>query len=64
MENTTVATERKMLTANDVADKLGISVSLGYRIIKTLNYEMEKAGYLTIHGRVDEQYFIKRYFTA
>lgn len=53
---------RKMLNAKQVAELLGISVSYAYKVIEQLNRELEKAGYLTIHGKVDSLYLSKRFF--
>lgn len=53
---------RKMLSANEVAELLGISNSYAYKVIDQLNRELEKSGYLTIRGKVDSLYLIKRYF--
>lgn len=56
-------TERKMLSAEDVAAICQISVSYGYRLIKRLNQEMAQKGYITIHGKIDEKYFYHRMFS-
>lgn len=53
---------RKMLNAKEVAELLGISNSYAYKIIEQLNRELEKSGYLTIHGKVDSLYLNRRYF--
>lgn len=53
---------RKMLSAKEVAELLDISNSYAYKIIEQLNGELEKAGYLTIHGKVDSLYLNRRYF--
>lgn len=55
-------TTRKMLNAKEVAELLDISNSYAYKVIDQLNRELEKAGYLTINGKVDSLYLIKRYF--
>ena len=36
---------------------LGVSRSTAYRIIKRLNSELEKAGKLTVAGKVSAKYF-------
>ena len=51
-----------MLSAKQVAGILNISVSYAYKVINTLNQELEKAGYLTIHGKVDSGYLTARFF--
>ncbi len=53
---------RKMLSAKEVSELLDISNSYAYKVIDQLNRELEKAGYLTIHGKVDSLYLTKRYF--
>ena len=53
---------RKMLSAKEVSELLDISNSYAYEVINQLNQELEKAGYLTIHGKVDSLYLNKRYF--
>ena len=53
---------RKMLSAKEVSELLDISNSYAYKVINKLNQELEKAGYLTIHGKVDSLYLNKRYF--
>ncbi len=57
MDNT-----RRMLGAKEVSERLAISNSYAYKVINQLNRELEKAGYLTIHGKVDSLYLEKRYF--
>lgn len=54
--------KRKMLNAKEVAEVLEISNSYAYKIIDQLNGELQKAGYLTIPGKVDSLYLEKRYF--
>ena len=56
--------QRKMLNAKQVAEMLDISNSYAYKIIDQLNDELRKAGYLTILGKVDSLYLMKRYFPS
>ena len=53
---------RTMMNAQQVSEYLGVSVSYAYKIIDRLNQELEKAGFLTIHGKVDSLYLSKRFF--
>ena len=48
------------MNVEEVAEELGISKSYGYKIVKKLNMELEKKGYMTISGRVSKQYFYER----
>ena len=50
------------LTAKEISTILGISTSLAYRIINQLNEELENMGYLVVRGKVNRNYFEKRYF--
>ena len=56
--------KRKLLNAKEVAEVLEISNSYAYKIIDQLNGELQKAGYLTIPGKVDSLYLEKRYFPS
>ena len=51
-------TNKNFLTAQDVADALGVSKSYAYKLVRQLNDEME--GYITVRGRVDANYFRKK----
>ena len=55
---------RTMMNAKQVSEYLGVSVSYAYKIIDRLNRELEKAGYLTIHGKVDSLYLSRRSFPS
>lgn len=45
--------KKNFLTAQDIADEMGVSKSYAYKILKQLNAEMKELGYLTVAGRVD-----------
>ena len=49
-----------LMSVEEVAEELQVSKSYAYKIVKRLNEEMRSMGYLTISGRVNRQYFIKR----
>lgn len=55
---------RTMMNAQQVSEYLGVSVSYAYKIIDRLNRELEKAGFLTIHGKVDSLYLLRRFFPS
>ena len=57
-------TERRLIGAKEVSERLGISSACAYKVIEQLNRELEKAGYLTIRGKVDSLYLENRYFPA
>lgn len=54
--------EKNFLTASDVANYMGISVSTAYKIIRQLNNELKKEGYITIAGKISRIYFEKKIY--
>lgn len=52
--------QNTFIKADEVADILGVSKSYAYKVIKTLNEQLKKQGYLTISGRVSKQYFLEK----
>lgn len=49
-----------MLDAHDVSNLLNIKLYLSYKIIREANDELKKAGKLTIRGRVNREYLMKK----
>lgn len=47
-------------TVNELAEMLGVSVGHAYKLIRKLNQELEKEGFLVIAGKVPRCYFEKR----
>ncbi len=45
----------------DVMKILCVGETYAYKVIKTLNKELEESGYLTVRGRVNAKYFNERY---
>ncbi len=54
--------EKNFLTASDVATYMGISVPTAYKIIRQLNNELKKEGYITISGKISRIYFEKKIY--
>lgn len=54
--------EMRMIRAEEVAERLGISRTSAYSVIKELNRELAEKGLMTISGRVSKDYFETRYF--
>ena len=52
--------EKNFMTVDEVAEELLISKSNAYEIVRQLNAEMRKQGYLTVAGRVNTTFFHKR----
>lgn len=49
--------DKKFLTAPDVAEVLGCSVSKAYMVIKELNNELKAQGKIVIAGKVSKRFF-------
>lgn len=54
--------EKNFLTASDVAEFMGISVPMAYKVIRQLNDELKAQGYITISGKVSRIYFEKKIY--
>ncbi len=53
-------TEKSFMTVEEVAAELRVSKSKAYQIVRELNAEMQKQGYLTVAGRVNARFFHKK----
>ena len=53
-------TNRTFMTVEEVAAELGVSKSYAYKIVKQLNEELQKLGYLTVAGRGNTKYVRKK----
>lgn len=49
-------------TATNVASILGISSSSAYRVIRSLNKELQSKGYIVIRGKVSKKYFDEKFY--
>lgn len=50
------------INAKELAEMLDISVGHSYKIIRQLNEELEKDGFLIVAGKVPRRYFEKRWY--
>lgn len=50
------------ITAKELSELLGVSIGFSYKLIKKLNLELEKEGYIVVSGRVPVRYFEKRWY--
>ena len=49
--------EKSFMTVEEVAAELRVSKSKAYQIVRELNAELQKQGYLTVAGRVNATFF-------
>ena len=52
--------ENKFIRVDEVADELGVSRPYAYKLIRQLNEELKGKGFITIAGRVNRKYFMKK----
>ena len=48
--------------AEEVARELGISKPYAYKLVREMNEELKKKGFLTIPGRVSRRYFVEKFY--
>lgn len=49
--------QRQYITAQEVAEALGVSLGKAYAVIRDLNDELKAKGYITVAGKVSRVYF-------
>ena len=52
--------EKSFMTVEEVAAELRVSKSKAYQIVRELNAELQKQGYLTVAGRVNATFFSQK----
>lgn len=50
------------ITAIELSEMLGVSPGHAYKIIRSLNLELKKEGYIVIAGKAPKRYFEKRWY--
>ena len=53
-------TDKIFMTAEEVANELGVSKAYAYKVIKKFNDELDAKGFFTVSGKVNKQYFYER----
>ena len=48
--------------AKEVATELGVSEAHAYKIVRAMNSELKKKGFIVISGRVSRQYFDEKVY--
>lgn len=54
--------KKRMLTVEDIMERLSVSKSSAYTVMREINVELEKEGLRVIPGRVSESHFNAVYF--
>ena len=53
---------KRFLNASDVAEFMGISVPMAYKIIRRLNDELSTQGFITVAGKVSRCYIEQKVY--
>ena len=51
-----------MMTVDDVMEELGVKRSKAYSILKQLNDELEKEGYVAVRGKIPRPYWETKFY--
>ncbi len=54
--------DKNFLNVEDVAKFMDISVPMAYKIIRKLNEELKKQGFITVAGKVSRRYFEEKVY--
>lgn len=54
--------KKTFLNAEEVAQSLGVSKPHAYKVVRQLNEELERKGFITISGKVSAKYFEERFY--
>lgn len=54
--------KKLMISADEVAEALGISMSHTYKIVRLLNKDLESKGFITVAGQVSRRYFEEKFY--
>ena len=57
MDNTSA-----FITAAEIQEVLEVSEAKAYRVVRSLNSELKKEGFLVLPGKVSRQYFNERFY--
>ena len=51
-----------MITAEEVAAEMDVSLGTSYKVLKKLNIELAEAGYITVAGKIPRAYWEKKFY--
>lgn len=54
--------QAQFVTAQEVAEIMGVSRSKAYQIVREMNRELKSMGYITVSGKCPVQYFKKKFY--
>ncbi len=62
MKTSEIRSHALFISAHEVSELTGVSVTSAYKIIRDLNEELSKKGYLTISGKPSKKYFFEKIY--
>ena len=54
--------EQSFINAADIMKILGVSRAKAYKIIRELNDELSKNGYMTVRGKISRKFFNEKFY--
>jgi transposase len=51
------------IRAEEIAEELGVSKPYAYKLVRKLNEELSKKGFITISGRVSRAYYKEKVYS-
>lgn len=51
-----------LMTADEVANELGVSKGHAYKVIRKLNEELKEEGFVVITGKIPRAYWEKKFY--
>ena len=61
-KSATIPTNKRFLTATEVAEILDVSISTAYRIVKKLNDKLASEGKIIVPGKIAARYFYEHIY--
>lgn len=52
----------RFITSKEVAEELGVSKSFAYKVVRQLNDELKKKGYMVVAGKVSRMYYEEKFY--
>ena len=53
---------KQFMDVEDIKEALGVSASMAYQMIRELNAELKKKGFLTVRGKISRKYFEEKVY--
>lgn len=54
--------KKNYVTATELSETLGVSTGQAYKIIRRLNNELDKKGFITVSGKCPQRYLEEKWY--